>query len=197
MTLLRSASLSLLLGSAGALQAQQTPPVTASFVALDQSGDGSVTHDEIITWARNADRDRDGKLSREEFATSEAAVKERREAILKLREEERDQRIRAKFASADRNGDGVWDRSEIAQESRRHFEMIDTAINNDQTGKLRHEIKTRGKAATEADYLAHHTTILAAADSDKDGRITVAEYTKWSKDAETVAMKSVKVYPRK
>jgi len=184
MILNRMVLLSLLVTSAGVATAQETPaPSTAaSFAALDRNGDGSATTEEIAQWAKVADRDGDGKLSSAEFATAHVAAKDAREARVTQMEQMRDERIKAKFSSADRNGDGVWDRSEIVEESKRHFHVLDTAVNNDKTGKLRHEIKMKGKVATAADYLAHHTAVLADADGDRDGRITAPEYMKWSKD---------------
>lgn len=184
MSFIRIVSLSLLVASATLVSAQSAPtnPITAH-AAMDLDEDGFVKQAEILQWARAADRDHDGKLSAAEFASAQVSVKEAQANLLKNREMQRDQRIQAKFASTDRNGDGVWDRSEIAAESRRHFDLIETAVNNDKTKTMRHEIKLKGKVATAADYLVHHTTTLAVADANKDGRITADEYMKWTKDA--------------
>ena len=189
MVLIRMVSLSFLVACASIATAQETPArsTATSFAALDRNGDGSATTEEIAQWAKVADRDRDGKLSAAEFATAHVAAKDARAARVTQMEQMRDERIKAKFTSADRNGDGTWDRSEIVEESRRHFLVLDTAVNNDKTGKLRHEIKMKGKVAPAADYLAHHTSVLADADGDRDGRITAGEYMKWSKDGASAA----------
>ena len=187
MILIRTISLPLLVAFATTVSAQDAPTrMTAPanlFEAMDINSDGFVDQQEIGHWAQSADVDRDGKLSQAEFARGHVSAKDGQAHLMKQRELMRDQRIAAKFASADRNGDGVWDRSEIAEESRRHFHDIDTAVNNDRTKKLRHEINTKSATATEADYLAHHTAVIAVADTDKDGRITLAEYIKWTKEA--------------
>lgn len=187
MVLIRTLSLSLLAAFATTASAQNVPASAAApanpFVAIDGNSDGFVTLQELGLWAQSADGNRDGKLTRAEFATGPVSAEQAQAHMAKHRELMRDQRIAAKFASADRNGDGAWDSSEIAEESRRHFHAVDTAVNNDSTKKLRHEIKTQGATATEADYLAHHTAVIGVADADKDGRITAAEYMQWTKDA--------------
>lgn len=183
MALLRIVSLLLLIVCASNAAAHDAPRASpaASFAAIDRDADGSVSLEEVAGWTKGADRNSDGKLSREEFVGAHAAAHAAHTAA--SREAHRNGRISAKFAAADRNGDGVWDRSEIVAESRRHFELIETAVNNDKSNTLRHEIKMRGASATEADYLAHHTAVIAVADTNKDGRITAAEYMKWTKDA--------------
>ena len=94
----------------------------------------------------------------------------------------RDAKIRAKFAASDTNGDGVWDRSEMAAESRKVFQAVSSVISSDKSGKLRHEVKTAGPIATEADYLAHHTaTVFGVVDKNGDGVITLEEYIIWAK----------------
>ena len=187
MVLIRTISLSILVAFATTVSAQDAPanatPPASPFVAIDLNKDGFVTFQEVGHWAQSADVDRDGKLSRTEFAMGHVSAKQAQANLMKQRELMRAQRIAAKFASADRNGDGAWDRSEIAEESRRHFHAVDTAVNNDKTKKFRHEIKSKGATVTEADYLSHHTAVIAVADTDKNGRITAAEYMKWTKDA--------------
>lgn len=183
MIFIRMLSVSLLVATAAvAQQAPRAADNANAFAAIDTDGDGFVNALETARWAHAADRNKDGKLSREEFVSGHAQSHKTHAESGKQRQLMREQRIAAKFASADRNGDGAWDRSEIAAESRRTFEAVDTAVNNDKTKKMRHEIKTRGRRATEADYLAHHTTVIAVADTNKDGRITAAEYMKWTKD---------------
>lgn len=181
---IRMLSVSLLVATAAVAQQAPHPADHANaFAAIDSNGDGFVSAVETAQWAHAADRDGDGKLSRDEFVKGHAQSQKVHAERGQQREMQRDQRIAGKFAAADRNGDGVWDRSEIAAESRRTFEAIETAVNNDKTKKMRHEIRIRGSRATEADYLAHHTKVIAVADANKDGRITAAEYMKWTKDA--------------
>lgn len=198
MVLIRTMSLSLLIVGASMVEAQQVPAPNAEYFAgIDHNGDGFVQPQELTMWAHAADRDRDGKLSYAEFAGGDGAAKDARSASREERQREHDEHVAAQFALADPNRDGVWDRAEIVAESRRHFQLIDSAVKYDKAGKLRHEIKTRRAAVTEADYLAHHTMELAVADGDKDGRITIAEYMKWQKAAAQKALKTVKVETKK
>ena len=93
-----------------------------------------------------------------------------------------DAQIRAKFAATDTNSDGVWDRAEMVAESKKMFQTISSVINSDKSGKLRHELKTAGPIATEADYLAHNAaTVFGLADKNGNGVITLDEYIIWAK----------------
>lgn len=143
-------------------------------VNTDFDRDGKSTSLEVLAthahWARALDANRDGKLSREEFVAGRGWHRAR------------DERIDAKFRSADKNGDGAIDAAEIQSDSKVNYDAWVAAIGKSK-GKLKHQVKSKGKVATAADYHEHHKSVFAVADIDKDGRITAAEYMQWTKAA--------------
>lgn len=115
-----------------------------SFKAADKDGDGKLTREEAKAMPRVAkhfdeiDTDKDGTVSLEEIYASARKV-------VKHMEEER----RAKFAAADKDKDGTLDREEAKALPRvsQHFDEIDA----DKDGTVSpQEIKTYAKARSQA-----------------------------------------------
>lgn len=161
---------------------------SAAVLQADLDGDGKSTSLELLAaharWAHALDRNRDGKVSREEFSagggpggTGNASPGLTPADLIRMR----DERLTAAFNAADKNGDGFWDSAELKEESRKHFDAFEEAIRNDKSGKLRHTVRARGKEATAEDYFSHHQILIRPADTNKDGKISVAEYMQWQK----------------
>jgi Ca2+-binding EF-hand superfamily protein len=174
------------LGSATALLAQDA----SLFDKLDKNQDGQIAADEVEGDAkslferlvRNNDENKDGKLSKEEFA---AAIKRRAEEGAPDAPPREDVRPRAfnpeeMFARADKNGDGKISKEEAPERLSQNFERLDANgsgfIEKEEFTRAMGALLPRGPAAPQPrPEFVVGAMVLKALDADGDGEISASE----------------------
>lgn len=126
---------------------------------LDRSGKSSAFEHLVANadWARRADLDQDGKVSKGEFSGWRA------------RQQKHAQRVDEQFKSVDRNGDGHIDKSEVDTH---------TGAMSGQHASARKQrgSKARSTKNVHAAMSTSHQSTFFAMDTNSDGKVSGAEY---------------------